>query len=211
MDNVVAAFSLQQVSRLTEIKEHTLIDWDRDDFFSPSMGFENRRSPYSRIYSFEDIVGLRTLSILRERVSMQHLKRAADRLKAHSGKPWSALTLYTLNGEVHFKNPGTGTIEGAVSGQYGATIPLESVAEEMQEKANKLRNRDPKHSGQIERHRFVMGNAPVFAGTRIPVADVLSLLGAGYSPEGVVEEYPDLTLTDIKAAKAFNADLTHAA
>lgn len=211
MENVVAAFSLPQASSLTGVKEHTLIDWDRDEFFRPSLAYENRRSPYSRIYTFEDLVALRTLGILRERVTMQHLKKAADCLKEHSGKPWSELTLYTLNREVHFKNPGTGRIEGAVSGQYGATIPLESVAEEMREKANALRRRDPKKVGSIERHRFVMGNAPVFAGTRIPVADVLSLLGAGYSAKDIVEEFPDLRPADIKAAKAFQDDLTRAA
>lgn len=211
MENVVAAFSLPQASRLTGVKEHTLIEWDRDDFFPPSLAYENRRSPYSRIYTFEDIVGLRTLGILRKRVSMQHLKKAADRLKAHSGKPWSELTLYTLKREVHFKNPGSGLIEGAVSGQYGATIPLESVAEEMREKANALRRRDPKKAGSIERHKFVMGNTPVFKGTRIPVADVISLLGAGYSAKDIIEEYPDLQPADIKAAKTFQDELTRAA
>ena len=142
---------------------------------------------------------------------MQHLKKAADCLKAHSGKPWSELTLYTLNGEVHFKNPGNGKIEGAVSGQYGATIPIESVAEEMHEMANALRVRDPKKVGLIVRDRFVMGNAPVFAGTRIPVADVVSLLGAGYTAKDIIFEFPDLKPADVKAAKAFETDLTHAA
>lgn len=211
MENVVSAFSLEQASRLTGVVEHTLMDWDRDDFFSPSMASANRRSPYSRVYNFEDVVALRTLAILRGRVSMQHLKKAADCLKAHSGRPWSELTLYTLNGEVHFKHPSNGVIEGAVSGQYGATIPIESVAEEMHELANALRVRDPKKVGQIERDRFVMGNAYVFAGTRIPVADVVSLLGAGYSAKEVVSEFPDLKLADVKAAKAFESDLTQAA
>ena len=211
MENVVSAFSLEQASRLTGVAEHTLMDWDRDDFFPPSMASENRRSPYSRVYNFEDIVALRTLAILRGRVSMQHLKKAADCLKAHSGKPWSELTIYTLNGEVHFKNPGTGKIEGAVSGQYGATIPIESVAEEMHVLANALRVRDPKKVGQVERSKFIMGNAPVFAGTRIPVADVVSLLGAGYSAKDIVSEFPDLKPADVKAAKAFESDLTHAA
>lgn len=211
MENVVAAFSLPQTSRLTDVKEHILIEWDQGNFYNPSLASENRRSPYSRVYSFEDVVALRTLGILRKRVSMQHLRKAAACLKEHSGKPWSELTLYTLNGEVHFKNPGSGLIEGAVSGQYGATIPLESVAEEMREKANALRERDPSRAGKIERHKFVMGNAPVFSGTRIPVADVVSLLEAGYSTKEIVEEFPDLKPADIRAARSFQDDLTRAA
>jgi uncharacterized protein (DUF433 family) len=211
MDNVISAFNLEQASRLAGLTTATLISWDKDDFFRPSLAYDNRRSPYSRIYNFEDLVALRTLSILRERVSMQHLKKAAEKLKEHAGKPWTSLALYTLNREVHFRNPGTGLIEGAVSGQYGATIPLEAVAEEMRQKANELRERDRSKIGQLERHRFVMGNAWVFAGTRIPVADVLSLLDAGFSREGVLDEYPDLVDADIEAAKALADSLTRAA
>ena len=88
MGEVIAAFSLDQVSRLTGLSESRLISWDQEDFFCPSLAYDNRRSPYSRVYSFEDVVGLRTLNILRDRVSMQHLKKAADRLKLHSGRPW---------------------------------------------------------------------------------------------------------------------------
>jgi DNA-binding transcriptional MerR regulator len=97
MSDVIAAFSLDQACKLTGLSESQLVDWDTTDFFQPSLAYENRRSPYSRIYSFEDIVELRTLSILRDRVSMQHLRDVASRLKEYSGKPWSDLTLYTLN------------------------------------------------------------------------------------------------------------------
>jgi uncharacterized protein (DUF433 family) len=211
MGDVIAAFSIEQVSRLTDLSESRLVSWDQEDFFRPSLAYEERRSPYSRIYSFEDVVGLRTLCILLDRVSMQHLKKAADKLKEHSGRPWSELTLYTLNGEVHFRRPDTGQIEGAVSGQYGATIPLESVAEEMREKANELRQRKPEKVGSIERHKYVMGNAWVFGGTRISVAAVKSLLEAGYSAKRIMEEYPDLRRPDIEAAKNFEESLTHAA
>lgn len=211
MENVISAFNLEQASRLTGISTSSLVGWDNDGFFRPSLAYDNRRAPYSRIYNFEDLVALRTLAILRERVSMQHLRKAAEKLKEHAGKPWTSLALYTLNREVHFLNPGTGRIEGAVSGQYGATIPLEAVAQEMRQKANNLRVRDSSKIGRLERHRFVMGNAAVFAGTRIPVADVLSLLDAGFTEEGVLEEYPDLVSADIAAAKALADDLTRAA
>lgn len=211
MGDVIAAFSLDQVSRLTGLTHGQLVDWDQDGFYEPSLAYEKRRSPYSRIYSFEDVVSLRTLYILRERVSMQHLKKAADCLKRHSGRPWTELTLYTLNGEVHFKHPVSDLIEGAVTGQYGATIPLESVAEEMKSEANKLRERDPAKIGAIERHKFIMSNAWVFGGTRIPVESVKSLLKAGYSVKQIIEEYPDLKRADIDAAKRFKDGLTQAA
>lgn len=199
MTDVIAAFSLKQVQNLTGLSEGQLIDWDSSGFFVPAFAYENRRSPYSRIYSFEDVVGLRTLAILRDRVSMQHLREVAVRLKEHSGRPWSQLTLYTLNGEVHWRRPTSGTIEGVVSGQYGATIPLESVAEEIREKAAALKERKPETIGKIAKRRFVMGGADVIAGTRIPVSSIRSLADAGYSIAEILAEYPGLTRTDVEA------------
>jgi uncharacterized protein (DUF433 family) len=198
MTEPIAAFSLEQVHRLTCLSESQLIDWDASGFFSPSFAYPNRRAPHSRIYSFEDVVGLRTLSILRERVSMQHLREVAERLKEHSGKPWSRLTLYTLNGEVHFKRPKTGEIEGAVTGQYGATIPLESVAEEMRIKAEAMKKRSPATFGKIEKHRFVAGGVAVVAGTRVPVSSIVGLYKAGYSIKDILEEYPVLKNADVR-------------
>lgn len=211
MGDVIAAFSLDQVSRLTGLSVGRLIDWDASNFYRPSLAYEKRRSPYSRIYSFEDLVSLRTLSLLRQRVSMQHLRKAAEKLKHHSGKPWSELTLYVLNKEVHFQQPRGGAIEGAVSGQYGATIPLQSVAAEMQDRAEALKSRDPNTVGKLEKNRFVMGGEPVVAGTRILAASVRALADAGYSPQEILAEYPDLQLADVHSVLNFNGELTRAA
>ena len=46
----------------------------------------------------------------------------------------------------------------------------------------------------------ILGGKPVIKGTRIPVYQILKLLSAGYSIEKVVEDYPDITAEDVKAA-----------
>ncbi|MFY1674470.1 DUF433 domain-containing protein [Plantactinospora sp. WMMB334] len=53
-------------------------------------------------------------------------------------------------------------------------------------------------------HR-IMGGVPCVAGTRIPVATVIGLLGQGYSVSEVVEEHPTLTKDDVLAALRFAA------
>jgi uncharacterized protein (DUF433 family) len=53
-------------------------------------------------------------------------------------------------------------------------------------------------------HR-VMGGMPCIAGTRIPVATVVGLLGQGYSMEDVLAEYPSLDREDVLAALRFAA------
>lgn len=202
MTNVIAAFSAEQVERLTGLSQSQLRDWDEDGFFAPAFGADNRRSPYSRIYSFDDLVSLRTLGVLRRkhRIPLQSLKKTAQKLVQHSGRPWSDLTLYVLNREVHFKNPLTGEVEGAISGQIAVPIPLGSIAEDLQSKILQEQSRRSSGDGVIEQHRFVAHNRPVFSGTRIPVESVLSFWEHGHSIEQILREYPSLTKRDVEGA-----------
>jgi len=54
-------------------------------------------------------------------------------------------------------------------------------------------------------HR-IMGGVPCIAGTRIPVATVVGLLGQGYSIDDVLAEYSTLTHEDVLAALQFAAN-----
>jgi uncharacterized protein (DUF433 family) len=59
---------------------------------------------------------------------------------------------------------------------------------------------------RIELNPDVMGGKPVIRGTRVPVEIVLRKLGAGVTPQSIIEDHPGLTLEDIHAAQAFAAD-----
>jgi uncharacterized protein (DUF433 family) len=63
----------------------------------------------------------------------------------------------------------------------------------------------PTHE-RIEINPEIMGGKPVIRGTRVPVEIVLRKLGAGMTPEAIVNDHPRLTLDDIRAAQAFAAD-----
>lgn len=63
--SVIAAFSEEQVQRLTGLTKGRLRYWHQTRFFSPSFVEGNPRLPYSRFYSFKNVVGLRTLEMLR--------------------------------------------------------------------------------------------------------------------------------------------------
>lgn len=212
-DNVISAFSVDQVHRLTGLSVSQLRDWDTSGFYAPAYAAEKRRSPYSRIYSFEDVVGLRVLSILRtdHKIPLPQLRKVAQELQHYAGKPWSQLTLYVLNKEVHFLNPNTKRVEGAVSKQYASLVPISDVVEDMRARANKLRERAGDQRGKIERHRFVVHNQEVIAGTRIPVAAVRRFADEGYSIDAILHEYPSLAREDVEAALAATKDLTRAA
>jgi uncharacterized protein (DUF433 family) len=50
------------------------------------------------------------------------------------------------------------------------------------------------------------GGKPCIRGLRITVYDVLDQLAAGMTPQEIVDDFPELELTDIQACSAFAAD-----
>lgn len=204
-DNVIRAFSADHVVRLTGLTKRQLAEWDATEFFKPQYAHENRRSPFSRIYSFRDVVGLRVVSVLRNvhHVSMQHLRKVAETLSKKDYAFWGQEILYVLKKEVYFHEPDTQRVRSVLKGQYAVPIPLEPIIGEMKKAAAKLRERTTENIGKIERHRLVMHNAPVIAGTRIPTGAIKRFKEAGYSIDGILKEYPSLTKADVEAALKF--------
>ncbi len=206
----IVAFSAQDVSRLTGLSLRQLASWDRDGFFVPHYAGEDRRLPYSRVYDFRDVVGLRTLAHLRNKynISRQQLSKINDWLKQHHETPWSSLRFFVGGGKVFFDNPETGErMAGFRPGQTAFPFEMEAVEREMSEEADKLKKRLPEQVGQVVRNRFIKGNAPVVAGTRIPVSAIQDFAQEGYSPEEIIREYPTLTVEDIRAAIEYRGAL----
>jgi uncharacterized protein (DUF433 family) len=52
-----------------------------------------------------------------------------------------------------------------------------------------------------------LSGTPRIAGTRVHVSVVLDNLAAGLTPDQIVDEYPSLTIDDVRAAIAYAADL----
>ena len=198
---VIAALSANQVVRVTGLTMRQLAYWDKTDFFQPQYASEDRRSPYSRIYSFEDLVGLRTLSVLTNghNVTMPHLKAVAKRLSQHTERPWSDIKLMVWKRKVQWIEPDTGLPAGIVDGQY-LMIEVAGIVEDMRSAVDKERARDPAEIGCVVQQRFVAHNQAVVAGTRIPVRAIKNFAAAGYSVEQTLSEYPTLTEQDVRAA-----------
>jgi DNA-binding transcriptional MerR regulator len=106
MASVIRAFSAFHVCRLTGLSLRQLSYWDDTEFFSPYYASENRRSPFSRVYSFEDVVGLRVIAILRNdhKIPLQKLRKIAEQLSQYHPRPWSGLVLYVCGKKVFLKS-----------------------------------------------------------------------------------------------------------
>lgn len=63
-----------------------------------------------------------------------------------------------------------------------------------------------KRHERIEIRPEIMGGKPVIRGTRITVEQILRKLGAGMTPEEVIQDHPNLHVDDILAAERFAAD-----
>jgi uncharacterized protein (DUF433 family) len=201
VSNVVAAFTEEQVERLTGLSKTQLRYWDRTGFFSPAYADDKPGLPYGRLYSFKNIVALRTLAMLRvqHNVPLQHLRRVAERLAHLRDDLWTQTKLWVLKREVVFENPETGLPEVVVSGQYVIDIPLSRIVADTDRDVAKLRERSPDQIGHISRIKGVASNARVVAGTRIHVDSIRRLHEDGYTVEQIIGEYPDLTEADITA------------
>lgn len=205
----IAAFTADHVCRLTGLSARQLGYWDRTEFFSPTFLDEFRRRAFGRIYSFRDLVGLRTIAVLRKRhrVPLQELRRVGAWLNEQHDKPWSSLRFALLGRKVVFFEPGTGdVVEPRGHGQRVLPIALEPIANEMRNAAERLRERSADQVGKIARNRYVVHNSWVIAGTRIPTQAIWNYHEAGFSTEAIVAEYPRLTTEDVRAAVEFETD-----
>lgn len=197
------AFSPQHVSRVTGLTLRQLSYWDRTGFFSPKDldGVPGR--PFSRIYSFRDVVNLRVIALLRNRhhVPLQDLRSVGTRLNECRDVSWATLTLYVSGRKVFFDDPRTGfPMAAQPPGQTVFPIAMEKVADEMRTASTGLLERTPDQIGKVLQNRYVAHNSPVLSGTRVPTTAVWNLHQAGYTPEAIILEYPRLTTYDVRAA-----------
>src|SRR5947207_3429953 len=149
-------FSSEQVCRLTALSGHQLRYWDNTGFFSPWRGADEPRRPYNRVYSFRDVVGLRTIAILRNthRVPLQELRKVGEWLAGHYETPWASLVFFVGGRKVYFEDPAGVLYAGRRPTQTALRISLSAVEEDVNETTNRLGKRSADDIGQIHRNRF---------------------------------------------------------
>ncbi|WP_337846424.1 DUF433 domain-containing protein [Sphingomonas sp.] len=200
---VLRAFSVDHAARVTGLSKSRLARWDREGFFSPEhVGHEDKGKPFSRVYSFTDLVGLRTLAILTQMhgISIQELRKTYPVLAEEVKRPWSDKQLSVVKKKVVWDLDATPRDRHGQT--IGAHIELPTIAEEVAQRANELRDRDKAKIGLVERHRYIAHNAPVVAGTRIPTRAIESFIEEGYSDKAIIAEYPSVTRLDIAAVRS---------
>ena len=201
----LVAFTADHVCRLTGLSQRQLRYWADTEFFSPTIVRAGRRT-FGRIYAFRDVVGLRAIAVLRNHyhVSLQELRRVGAWLKQRfeMDSPWASMRLGIAGRTVIFFDPVT-AVPTEVGSSEQTVLEFEPVASDMNAAAQRLRERTSEEIGRIVRNRYVVQNAWVLAGTRVPTRAVWHFHHAGHSDEAILKEYPRLTREDVRAAIEF--------
>ena len=201
IDTKLAAFTTREAQRLSGLSPRRLQYWDETDFIRPSVAARGGRG-LPRLYGFRDLVQLRVAAQLRDRLSLQALRRLKAALDLDA--PFAEVRFALLpDDEVVYLGP-DGHYEAARSpGQIVLefAVPLREIRSALELDVAELRRR--RGEGTIERRRGVLGSQPVFAGTRIRPEAVIGLLEEGWDERRIIDEYPDLRPSDIKAARAY--------
>lgn len=200
--SVISALSEDQASRLTGLSVGRLRYWQKTQFFRPS--FHNDPSErFGRLYSFRDIVSLRTIAILlnEHKIPLRRLRDTFMHLFQMDQQKWASETLYVLGKSVYFETPEGGDFQETTSPQMVLHhIPLRKVAAETAEAVTAAKERPKSSIGKIGKVRGVRGSRPVIGGTRIPAQTVADYYKDGATVDDIIEEYPRLTKEDVYSA-----------
>jgi uncharacterized protein (DUF433 family) len=151
------------------------------------------------------VVSLRTLALLRRqhKIELDELRKVGRFLAKHEDAPWAGLRFRLAGRHVVFDDPETGiAVSGRPLGQAVIPFELEDIARETEADARRLRERIPEDIGRVSRHRYVLHNAWVVAGTRIPTSAIWNFAEEGYDSDAIMREYPQLQAADVDAAIA---------
>lgn len=206
----IRAFTSPQVQRLTGLTARRLAYWDETDVYHPTYKDERPGRAYRRIYTFRDVVSLRTLVALRDQlgVPLDELRKTGQYLMRFVDEPWT-MRFWVQDGRVFFRHP-EANIPSDWRGQT-SYVDYGAIWTQIETETATWAGRDREDIGRVARHRHVQHNRWVIKGTRIPTAAVGSFHTAGYDTAAIIAQYPTLEPADVSAAIAHECALRNRA
>ncbi|MFJ4849165.1 MULTISPECIES: DUF433 domain-containing protein [unclassified Streptomyces] len=155
------------------------------------------------LYSFRDVVALRTCVKLRQETSLQKIRQALNTLREDLGerKHLSSYVLVAEGDSLYLAESG-----GAVDLLRGGNVVIHELVDVLapfyrngRSIPDLLRPRD-----HVAVDSSVRGGEPVIEGTRIPAADVAALVRDGIPPDRINDFYPGVSAAAAEDAKDFS-------
>lgn len=200
----VLALNIDGAAQVTGLSKSTLRSWRSAGIVQSSFDDDLVDELGREIYGFRDLVNLRALADLRRALELrtEDLGHAGRYLSRYRDTPWSKLGFGALGQHLVLLDPATGRWDTDHPDEV-RSIDLMELIEDVRLRVDAALQRSPEQIGRIERHRGVLGNKPVIAGTRIPIVAIHELADAGYSTEAIIDAYPHLYVADVEAALAY--------
>ena len=204
----VLGLNLEGASRVVGVSRSTLRSWRSAGIYRSSFdqGLADEGELGPALFGFRDLLDLRALADLRRDLGLRRddLARTGRYLGEHRDLPWTNLGFGTLGRKLVLRDPATGQWETDRPVEV-SSIDLTGLIESVRLSVDAALQRSPDQIGRIERHRNVMRNKPVIAGTRIPVATIQEYADEGYTTQDILLAHPHLHTEDIEAALAYAA------
>lgn len=195
------ALTREKAMRLAGLSARQVDYWASTGLVGPTI--DRRLTPGRRVrlYEFQDVLELLIAAELRKKkISVQHIRQIVKHLRDRGyDRPLTQVAFAVLGGAVYFKHD-DGTWEGDVRPDQ---IVIHEVLDlqPLRLRIATATRRDESDVGHIERRRGALGNKPVIAGTRIPVATVQRYLDRGRSVGEIIDSFPSLTAADVEAVR----------
>lgn len=197
-------FSIDRASSLTGVSRSQLDNWSESGFFPATHDTREHGVPHARLYSFQDLVALRAIKRLQASgVSTAKLKRFREKVRHLTESPWTGLRVGVVGkGLVYFDPQLERWLDMEPEDQLILELDLGDMAKELEAEVRQLQKRPEDTVGKVDRSRFILGNSPVLAGTRVLVSTIREFMDAKYTDQEILGLYPYLSPADLDAVRA---------
>ena len=195
------SFPDKLTATLTGTTTRQLYDWRRKGVLIPEVQTQN-----PALYSFRDLVAVRTVAFLRSQVSFQKVRRAFDNLRQLDYLDHPSTYRFGTDGKTIAIEDRNGVVVDLVAqkGQY-VMFTLEEIFREFTNFAGTKVVDFERPLPRLEVNPRRMGGWPTIAGTRVPYDAVSDLLADGfYSSDDVGHFFPTVSRSDAEDALHFS-------
>jgi uncharacterized protein (DUF433 family) len=201
------AFPVPIASVLTGATIAQLAYWRKDTSSAPALLVPEGKRSGRYLYSWADVVALRSIVYLRSEKSLPRIRRAVATLRRLEADEWTHLARYTListKRSILVRTPKGQLLDvGEQPGTVLAEILMRDVLEPFETRTGRVVPALKRPRPHITVDPGVLGGYPVLAGTRVPFDAVAALANDDLDPAEIAAIYPSVEREAIRDAIDF--------
>lgn len=201
------AFPVPLAVALSGATVDQLAYWRRPTHSQPALlePFAKRSGRY--LYSWADVIALRSIVFLRQEKSLPRIRKAVQTLRNLEADEWEHLSRYKLaatGDSIVVLTPSGAVLDvGSHPGTILSEVLMRDVLDAFRTADGRRVSALPAPRPKLSVNPDVLGGYPVVAGTRVPYDVVAGLAEDGYSDAEIVELYPSVKPGAVADARAF--------